>query len=269
MERLESALAKARKQRQKAHREPEVSAEEIHLEHDWTALPSIVIKPRIADRRRLGALLGGADAAPYDILRARLLRRIQQGEWRRLVVTSPNKGCGKSTVSANLALSLTRLPDFKVILMDFDLRRPSLSTLFGNRSPYSIDELLLGRVEFQDYAVRLGENLALCTSHAPVPASAELIRSRATGDLISRLESEWKPNLIIFDTPPMLGNDDTLGFLPLADSALLIAAAGTTTLNQIDVCERELSEVTNVAGTVLNKCRYLGADDKYDSSYYY
>ena len=47
----------------------------------------------------------------------------------------------------------------------------------------------------------------------------------------------------------MLGSDDTLGFLPKADCALLVCAAGSTTLSQIDACERELSNVTNVVGT--------------------
>ena len=57
--------------------------------------------------------------------------------------------------------------------------------------------------------------------------------------------------------------DDTIAFLPRVDCALLIAAAETTAVKEIDNCEREIAAQTNVMGIVLNKCRYMEADYGY------
>jgi len=188
--------------------------------------------------------------------------------WTRMVVTSPNKACGKSTISLNLALSLARQPELRVLLMDFDLRRPQLSPLLGETGRASMASLLEGRTDFADHAVRFGRNLAICTSGSSVPNSAELLQSSMTAEVLDRIEARWKPDVILFDMPPMQGNDDTLGFLSRVDCALLIAAAGSTSLAQVDISERELAGLTNVIGTVLNKCRYLDRDTGYNNSYY-
>ena len=62
---------------------------------------------------------------------------------------------------------------------------------------------------------------------------------------------------MIFDMPPMLVSDDAMAFMGQVDCVLIVAAAETTTINEIDRCERELAAQTNVLGVVLNKCRYL------------
>jgi Mrp family chromosome partitioning ATPase len=58
----------------------------------------------------------------------------------------------------------------------------------------------------------------------------------------------------------MLDSDDAMGFLDQVDCVLLVAAAGQTSLREIDVCEQDLSAQTNVLGVVLNKCRYMDDD---------
>lgn len=265
MERLENALAKARRARRQV--QARVAPADRRVEYtpvgNWAELQSLEISPRIAARQRLGALMGAEASAPYDVLRARVQRQLKQSGWRRLAITSPNKACGKTTIGANLALSLARQPELRVILMDFDLRRPTLAEAFGCRDRRNIADLLQGRVDFAGHALRYGKNLAICTNRTPVSQSAEILHSQATGALIDRIEAEWQPDLMIFDLPPMLGTDDTLGFLSHADCVLLVGAAGSTTLNQIDACERELSNLSNVVGTVLNKCRYLDDADGY------
>lgn len=265
MERLERALAKARRARQqKQDGEPASAPASTEPRVDWSGLAAIEIGPRTAAQNRLGAILGASVSAPYDVLRARVLRQMKQAGWKRLVVTSPNKACGKTTISANLALSLARQRELRVVLLDFDLRRPALAEMLGCKARAgNIADLLQGRTSFAEHALRHGPNLALCLNRAPVPHSAELLQSPATGELLDRIEAEWQPDLMIFDTAPMLGNDDTLGFLPQADSALLVGAAGSTTLAQIDSCEQELTNLTNVVGTVLNKCKYLDDTDGY------
>lgn len=273
MERLESALAKARKERMRTQgrqvgglllsgRSP------AHPVGDWAVLQRLEVSPRQAERKRLTALMGPPASTPYDMLRARIHRQMKKSNWRRLAVTSPNKACGKTTLSANLAFSLARQPELRVILMDFDLRRPALAGLFNRSERHSIAEILQGETGFENYALRYGDNLAVCINHVPVPNSAELLQSPSTAELVDRIEAQWKPDVMIFDTPPMQGNHDNLGFLSQVDCVLLVGAAGSTTLSQIDTCEQELASLTNVVGTVLNKCRYLDKGAGYDSSYY-
>lgn len=243
---------------------PPLSSPEVE---DWRRLQAIVLPPQLAPRRRLGALMGPEHAAPYDLLRTRVLRQMTEAKWTRLAITSPNKGCGKSTVSLNLALSLARQPDLRIILMDFDLRRPALARMLNHSRPDNMALLLEGGIDFADHAVRFGANLALGLNHHGVRHSSELLQAARTAEILDAIAARWKPDVMLFDMPPLQGNDDSLGFLGRVDAALLVAAAGATALAQIDTCEKELAAVTNVLGVVLNKCRYLGSEPGYDAYY--
>jgi Mrp family chromosome partitioning ATPase len=66
----------------------------------------------------------------------------------------------------------------------------------------------------------------------------------------------------------MLATDDNVGFLPNVDCGLLVSAADSTSVAQLDICEKELSELTNVLGVVLNKCRFTDDEQGYDYDYY-
>ena len=278
MERLEAAMAKARAARNDALGTIPTSPTDGALPQaadpaqgdtgDWARLPQIAITPRLARRKRLHAILGPEFSTPYDILRSRVVRQMQQAGWTRVALTSPNTKCGKSTISLNLALSLARYGQFKVILMDFDLRRPTIASLLEQKTSADIEALLRGGAQFADHAVRYGNNLAICASRTPVGHSAELLQGRATQEALDRIEAAWKPDVMIFDTPPMQGNDDNMGFFARIDCALVIAAAGSSTLPQIDRCEQEVAKLTNVLGTVLNKSRYTDKSSGDDQSYY-
>ena len=232
---------------------------------DWDRLRRIEMPLPHAPKRRLGALMGPEFAAPYDLLRTRVLRQMTAQGWSRLAVTSPGKACGKTTVSLNLALSLARQPDLRVLLMDFDLRRPALARMLSYTQPDSMALLLEGGTDFAAQAVRYGANLAICLNQQGIRNSSELLQSAQTAAVLDAIEAEWRPDIVIFDMAPLQGNDDSLGFLGRVDCALLVAAAGSTSTGQIDVCEKELAAVTNVVGVVLNKCRYLGSEPGYDT----
>ena len=284
MERLEAAMAKARAMRGEApvgewregekpvfrRAAPEQSAASAAAsgQGDWSSLPVIDISLRQAKARRINALMGTEFAGQYDILRSRVLRQTQENNWKRLAVTSARSKSGKSTISLNLALSLARSSDQRIILMDFDLRRPSLASLLGIKKGPEIAGLFHTGVFFKDYAVRYGSNLAICTNRTPVRNSAELLQSRSTKDMLDRIETEWQPDIMIFDTPPMLGNDDNLGFFDHIDCALIVAGAGSDTIAQIDRCDQEVAALTNVLGTVLNKCQFPDKTSGVDDAYY-
>ncbi len=85
---------------------------------------------------------------------------------------------------------------------------------------------------------------------------SDIFLRKTTDGIIDKIEAEYRPDFILFDMPPMLLNDDTSAFLHNVDACLIIAEAGGSTLEQIDTCEKEVSEQTNVLGVVLNKCQF-------------
>ena len=235
---------------------------------DWSTLNTIEISPKLAKSKRINAAATTEFASYYGILRARVLRQMKENGWTRLAITSPREKSGKSTISLNLALSLARSDDQKIILMDFDLRRPSLGALLNLKSLPDLTGLLRPGAFFKDHAVRYGSNLAICTNRMRVQNSAELLQGHSVKDALDRIEADWQPDIMVFDTPPMLGNDDNMGFFANVDCALIVAAAGSDTLAQIDRCETEVAGLTNVLGTVLNKCRYADNSGGLDTDYY-
>ncbi len=66
----------------------------------------------------------------YKVLRTHLLQRLKANHWNSLAITSPNEGCGKTLTSINLAISLAREVNHSVLLVDMDLRRPSIQQYF-------------------------------------------------------------------------------------------------------------------------------------------
>lgn len=274
MEKLEAALAKARELRKSAIgggdvvRSRTATAAAPVTTPGWEDLPEVAISPEMAQRNRITALSGGKNAAPYDMLRSRAVRMMKDKGWTRLAVTSPEAGCGKSTVTLNLAISLARQKDLKVMLLDLDLRRPSLHRTLGYTPEKSLHDYLGGEAEFEQTAVRIGENCLVSLNATVSKRPAELLQSQAARDALDAAERRYKPDLILFDMSPMLASDDNLGFLGNVDCAILVAAAETTTLPNIDICEKEIAQLTNVLGVVLNKCRYSDDSIGYDYGMY-
>ena len=230
----------------------------------WAALP--LFEPKSANLRnsRIVTLAGGAESVPFDVLRTKVVHQMRANGWRRLAITSPRPGCGKSTIALNLAFGLARQREMHVILAELDLRRPSLRSMLGVGPRLGIAQLLDGRAGFADVAQRHGEGLALALSDGPVRNPAELLHSRRIAEILAEIELRYAPDIMIFDIPPLLVSDDAMAFMGNVDAVLLIAGAESTTVKEIDSCERELAAQTNVMGVVLNKCRYMAEEYGYD-----
>jgi len=222
----------------------------------WAALPQLPLKPSRLKRNRIVWSDQDAERGSYDMLRTRLLSLIEKEGWRRVAITSPTPGCGKTTTTLNLAMALSRQSDVPTIVFEADMRRPSMAEMLGVKGKDSFFDILQGKAEFADQALRIGDNVALSLNHGVASDPAELLHRRRTGAVLDLIQEAYEPGLMLFDLPPMLNNDDTLAVIPHVDCAILIARAETTTLDQIDHCERELAAHTNVAGVVLNRCRY-------------
>jgi protein-tyrosine kinase len=236
----------------------------------WLALPEFRPDPKLMERNHVVGFFsgreGGGDAGAVDMMRTRILQEMRKNGWRRLAITSPNPACGKTTVCLNLAFSLGRQTNQRTLVADFDMRRPGMAKLLGLRRSNSFSQVLEGKAEAAENLVRYGENLAFGTNTGGARNPAELLQSPETAAALAGVEADYAPTIMLCDMPPMLLADDMLAFARHVDCVLLLAAAETTSIDDLDICERELSAHTNVLGVVLNKCRY--ADPSYGYGYY-
>jgi len=256
VEKIQSAIAKARARRQETTggvarlSPPGVDAA-------WSGLKEVRLVARDLRRNRIFSEHACTEATPFDMLRTRMLRQMRAEKWRRVAITSPQPGCGKSTLAANLALSFARQPDMRTVLCEIDMRRPALARLLGVWAPPQFSRVLAGEDAPEDQLLRVGDNLCLALNAEPVTGTSEMLQAPTLPQLLERIERLLAPSVMLFDLPPMLRSDDAMAFLDKVDCALLVVEADVTTMADIDRCERELSEQTNVLGVVLNKLRHM------------
>jgi Mrp family chromosome partitioning ATPase len=237
------------------------------VEAAWRALSPLRPDARRMARARIVAQEAGPEAAPFDVMRTRLLQQCRANGWRRVAITSPGPGCGKSTVALNLAFSLARQRDLRTVLIEADLRRPSLAKMLGVRDPVSVARVLEGTEPFARHALRHGTNLAVAMNQGPARNPAELLHGPNVAPVLAAVEQVYAPTVMLFDLPPLFANDDALAFVGHVDAVLIIAAAERTTIAEVDACERDLAAHVPVMGVVLNKCRYLGPAYGYGYGY--
>lgn len=230
----------------------------------WRALDELALDARTLRRERIVTRDKENPAhIAFDALRTKLVRALGDNRWTRVVVTSPTQSCGKTMVAANLAFSLARQPETRCMLLDLDLRAPELGQRLGQHERHAIEPWLVGEVPPGAHLRRVGANLALGLNSRAVRNSAELIQGRRLGATLGALDELYRPDVVLFDTPPMLAGDDVLALLPHVDGVLLVAGGGRTTASEVEECERLMAEHTNFLGVVLNK-----AEDRGMPAYY-
>lgn len=222
----------------------------------WQALPEVFPDSASLIPARILSQNASQDSTPFDVLRTKVLYQMRQNGWRRLAITSPQPGSGKTTTAVNLALALGRQPELRSMLFDFDLRSPAVSGKLGLPQPPSITPLLYGERSFADHACRIGPNLALALSGVPNTDPTRLLMGDAARATLDRIQQDYQPDIMIFDLSSILIGDDARAFLQHVDCALIIARADQTQYSDFDSCEREVGEYTNVLGVVLNGYRH-------------
>lgn len=235
----------------------------------WEALAEFHCKKKKLHRNRITTFEGGKESAPYDMLRTRILQQAKHHGWHRVAIVSPHSNCGKSTIAANLAFSLSRQRDKRSIVLDLDLRRAGLTKILGQSGPYGMGDVLDGQVSFADHAKRYGPNVIFGFNNGTtIRTPSEILQNAQAKEVLDKIDATYAPDLILSDMPPLMASDDNFGFLQNVDAALLVVAAEKTTMAQIDVAERHIADLTNVMGIVLNKCRYMSGAHGYEYDYY-
>lgn len=231
-----------------------------------------LLKPFSPEARRLATSLvvtvDRADPAhlAFDILRTKVLQNARDDGWQALGITAPTVGCGKATIALNLAFSLAKQRELKIVLVDLDLRHPRIGKMLGIAGMATLQDFLRGECPTESAFVRIDDNLAIGATALSTPHPAELLHSPATAQSLKRLKQDLNPDIIVYNLPPMLTSDDCIGLMPHVETAILVVGAEQSTMAEIDVCERELREQSKLLGVVLNKCRYTTAQfDNYQS----
>jgi capsular exopolysaccharide synthesis family protein len=188
----------------------------------------------------------------YKLLRTQILHRMRENNWKSLAITSPGEGEGKTLTAINLAISLARDVNHTVLLVDLDMRRPSVAKYLGFNPIIGIDDCLLDNAPIHDALFNPGiERLVVLPCRNSFASSSELLSSPPMQKLAEELKERYPERLVIFDLPPLLARDDLLAFSPHIDAVLLVAREGKT--RKADLRRAmEMLKVVNVAGTMLN-----------------
>jgi protein-tyrosine kinase len=239
------------------------------LQAAWQGLEEITLDKALLKKNRIMSMEAGRESTTFDILRTKVQLMMQKNQWTRLAVTSPTPSCGKTTTACNLVLGLSRQEGIRAVLVELDLSRPMVAKMLGFEPKFSITEMLSGEVPFEHQAVRIRSNVAIAATRRSASDPTSVLLSQTTLKTLAQIEETYAPDIVIFDLPPLLVSDETRAFLSNVDCALMLAKAERTTTAQIDFCEKEIAEHTNVLGLVLNECRHVDElNSGYDSYYY-
>ena len=204
------------------------------------------------DPRLVAALAPQSLAAEqYRSLRTRLSRSENGRAMRAIIVTSPNKGDGKTLTAANLALTMAQEFQQRVLLVDCDLRRPSVHQLFGLVETPGLGDVLMNAAELEQALVLLPEHhLTVLPAGLPPSNPAELIGSSAMRRVLDTLRTRF--DRILIDVPPVAPLADLHILAPMVDALLMIVRAGVTPKPAI---ERALAglDPNKILGLVLNE----------------
>ncbi len=189
----------------------------------------------------------------FDVLRTQVLQKMDENGWRTLAITSPSVESGKTVVSINLAMSIAQQAHRTALLVDFDLRRPSVASTLGVSRSLSLNDVLDGSADIGEALVNPGvERFVVLPTNHPVTRASEVLSSAKVSNLISDLRERYSDRIVIFDLPPVLAADDVMTVLPRIDCVLMVVGSGVSTQNEVEEAMSRLSKA-NLLGIVLNK----------------
>jgi protein-tyrosine kinase len=216
-------------------------------------LRSVMLDPAVLEWNRVILDDQSSASAAYKVLRTRVLQRMRRNNWKTLGVTGTCPEEGKSLTALNLSINLARHTGTSVVLVDMDLRKPSIHRHLGISPKHGLGDHLRGGVPLEHVAVRLGgiERLGVITNERSFANSSEILSSPQALDLVDQVK-QGEGRIAVFDLPPVFAGDDVLAFAPMVDALLIVLAQGTTKRKDLGGV-RELLQNVNVVGAVLNR----------------
>ena len=237
-------------------------------------LPKTVRLDRMQSDRPLVSLFqpGSLGAEQFRRLRTHVLKLNASDPPKTIMVTSATAGEGKTFVAANLAAGIAHDLHFHALLVDCDLRSPSLSQWFGVQNGHGLSDYLVGRSQLSELLMKTEmEKLSILTGGSAQAKPAELIGSRKMEALVNELKSRYNDRYIILDATPLLSTTEPEVLARLVDGILIVVRAGVTPRETVKQAIASL-DPNKILGFVLNdvefkssglSSRYFGSDGYY------
>jgi capsular exopolysaccharide synthesis family protein len=202
-------------------------------------------------------------STPFHMLRAKVLRELRENNWNSLAISAPTPAAGKSLVAVNLAMSIAMEVNQTVLIVDMDLRQPSVHKYFSIEPEYGVQDYIENDIAIERMMINPSvDRLSIIPGRKRLLNSSEKLASPKVKALVEELKGRYESRIIIYDLPPLLVSDDALVFLPYVDCSLLIVESGKNTKEEIDE-SLKLTSVKPMLGVVLNK------DIEYKKMYLY
>lgn len=203
--------------------------------------------------RLINPLMDSNIYTAYRLLRTNVLQRMREKNWTTLGVTSPSIKSGKSLTAINLAISIALEVNQTVLLVDLDLRNPSVHQYFGYQPEQGLSDYIHSQCNLNEILINPSvERLVVLPGRESILNSSETLSAPRMVQLFSELKNRYQDRVIIFDLPPLLSSDDALVFSPYVDTFLMVIEDNKTQVNDL-ARAKDMLKQSNVLGTVLNK----------------
>ena len=189
----------------------------------------------------------------FKKLKARILKETSKQDFlNAIMVTSSDMGEGKSIISANLAVALANELDYTVLLVDADLRNPSIHKYFGLKQEYGLNDYLSGKMHLPDILIKTGiGKLSILPAGKPQENTAELLSSEKMKMLVQELKLRYRDRYIIFDSSPLLATADALVLGSYMDGIIFVIQEGRTSQKSA-IQSLSLMKGWNILGVAFN-----------------
>ncbi len=279
MSKIQKALEKAQREKNREPQRdflllPEVEEEEKERREEALVPRAPRVFEGIAANQRLVAYYdpGSLASEQFRKLRTQLLRLRLSRPPRTILVTSATAGEGKTLVSANLAAGIAHDLNAYALLVECDLRKPSLGQWFSLNNGYGLADYLIGKKEIPELLLKTEvEKLKVLLAGTMQDNPTELIGSQKMEALIQELKSRYNDRYIILDSTPLLATAEPEVLSKFVDGVVIVVRAGVNPRETVKQAIASL-EKEKILGFVLNDLqfksaglvsRYFGSDHSY------
>ena len=223
-----------------------------NIAYSQTAVVNVT-EAALEAKRIIANQYNNPNSAVFRMLRTQVLKKMRENDWQSIAITSPTAKEGKSLIASNLAVAIAMELNQTVLLVDMDLRNPSLSDYFSLNAKLGLKDYLEQDIGLADVLINPGiKRLVILPGIGRAEDSAELLSSPKMANLVAEIKAQYDSRIVIFDVPPLLMTDDVVLASNYFDCTLMILEDGHNPEEDIKKAY-QLVEGSNLLGTVLNK----------------
>jgi capsular exopolysaccharide synthesis family protein len=237
---------------------------------NWLNIPADrVLHPMPTPEQRLVTMTdpNGTGAEMFRVLATRLAHMQQKRRLQKLLITSSVVDEGKSVVAANLALTLARRPDTRVLVIEADLRRPTISALFSSTQLRGISEWNQNQLALESSLYRVRDTpVWLLAAGQAMDEPLPLLESGRFAQMLEKVAANF--DWVLLDATPLLPMADSTSLARLCDGVLVVVRDGYTRRRVLTKAVATI-EKSKLVGVVFNQSTMLNLNyDRYYGDYY-